>query len=154
MAIRFPLLSLLSVIVLGFFIFQGGDIELYSLELGFSATPDGVRMTIDPAWVVWSDTMYRQDDLGESFGNVAVIKRSIRNTVYGEWVKRFEINHIIQHRALGWWHYAAKLVMPLDPMYYQPKHWDDPTEADRVEWLPPDDWVDVWHFLSFSVHFQ
>ena len=153
MQIHFPLLSILSVGFLLFFALQGGDVTLHSIELGFSATPDGVRITVDPAVLIWSDHMYPNTCLGETFGNVAVVWSPLRNTIRGEWVKRFEVNHITQFYALSWWSYPAKFVIPIDPVYC-PKHWDDPTEADRAEWLPLDGWCDLWHFISFSVRSQ
>jgi len=154
MRIDFPLLSILSVGFLLFFALQGGDVQLHSIELGFSADSQGVTVTIDPAFAVWADRLYPNTWLGETFGNVAVVWRPLRNSLQGEWIKRFETNHIIQYRALGWWSYLAGFFLPIDPMYYIPQRWDDPNEADRVEWLPPDGFVDMWHFVSFSVGSQ
>ena len=153
MKIGFPLLSILSVGFLLFFALQGGDVQLHSIEVGIVTTPDGVRITIDPAFLVYADRMYPPCS-GETFGNVAVVWSSLRGTEQEEWVKRFELNHIIQYRALGWWSYPAKFVIPIDPMHYQLQHWDDPSEADRIMWLPPDGFVDMWHFVSFSVGSQ
>jgi len=153
MDVKFPLLSILSVGFLLFFALQGGDVTLHSLELGVVTTPDGVRITIDPAFLVYADQMYPVC-AGETFGNVAVIHSPLRGTRYEEWVKRFELNHIIQYRALGWWSYPAMLILPIDPHAYQPQHWDDPTEADGIMWLPPDWWRDQWHWLTINVRFQ
>ena len=154
MDIRFPLLSILSCAFLLFFALQGGDVHLHSIEVGFSADSQRATVTIDPAFVVWTDVMVYPDSWGETFGNVSAVRRYMRGTIYGEWIKRFELNHIKQYRALGWWQYPAKLIVSIDPLYYRPQHWDDPSEADRVEWLPPDGWCDLWHFISFSVHAQ
>ena len=150
MQIHFPLLSILSVAFLAFFALQGGDVQLYSIELGFSADSQGVTVTIDPAFAVWADRLYPNTWLGETFGNVAVVKSVYRDTQAGEWIKRFELNHIIQYRALGWFSYPLGLVLPIDP---SPMivHWDDPSQADRIEWLPPDGWTDIWHFISLNI---
>jgi len=153
MDVKFPLLSILSVGFLLFFALQGGDVHLHSIEVGFSADNRGTTVTVDPAFLVYADRMY-PSCAGETFGNVAVVHSPLRGTEQEEWVKQFELNHIIQYRALGWWSYPAKFFVPIDPMNYQPQHWDDPSEADRVEWLPPDGWCDLWHFISFSVHAQ
>jgi hypothetical protein len=153
MQIHFPLLSILSVAFLLFFALQGGDVQLHSIEVGIVTTPDGVRVTIDPAFLVYADRLYPRAWLGETFGNVAVVQSAYKNTQAGEWIERFELNHIIQYRALGWWNYPLGLVLPIDP---SPKivHWNDPSQADRIEWLPPDGWRDVWHFCSISFSMQ
>ena len=149
MKIDFPLMSILSVAFLLFFAFQGGDVELHSIEVGFSADSEGVTVTVDPAWLVWADRLYPASAWGETFGNVAVVDRSIQGTIYGPWVQRFETNHILQYQALGWWSYLVGFFVPIDPMYYAPQRWGDPGEADEVEWLPPDKWVNQWSFISF-----
>jgi len=154
MDIKFPLMSILSVAFLAFFLVQGGDVSLHSIEVGFSANSQGTTVTIDPAFFVWADRLYPAFAAGETFGNVAVFHRRNQGTYMGPWIKRFELNHIIQYRALGWWCYPAKYVMPIDPYNYNPQHWDDPSEADRVEWLPPDGWNDIWHFVTLSVDSQ
>ena len=151
MKIEFPLLSILSVAFLLFFAFQGGQVELYSFDVNFSADSERFTITVDPAFVIWSDQLYPDNLAGETFGNVAVVRREFKESDIGNWIQRFETNHIIQYRALGWWVYPAKIFLPIDPMYYRPQHWDDPSEADSVEWLPPPDWTNQWHFISFSV---
>ena len=151
MKIDFPLMSILSVGFLLFFALQGGDVSLHSIEVGFSADSESMTVTVDPAFLVWSDQMYPPCS-GETFGNVAVVWKPLRGTMQGDWVKQFELNHITQYRALGWWCYPAKFIIPIDPKNYAPRHWDDPTEVDRIEWLPPDEWIDMWHFVTFSVH--
>ena len=149
MKMDFPLMSILSVGFLLFFALQGGDVSLHSIEVGFSADSESVTITVDPAFLVWSDQMYPVC-WGETFGNVAVVWKPLRGTMQGDWVKRFELNHIAQYRALGWWIMPASFILPIDPRDYNPQHWDDLTEADRVEWLPPDGWPTAWHFLSFN----
>ena len=154
MHIHFPLLSVLATGFLLFFALQGGDVELHSIEVGINVTSESITVTCDPAFVVWTDRLYPNTWLGETFGNVAVVWRPLRNSLQGEWIKRFETNHIIQYRALGWGSYLAGFFLPIDPMYYIPQRWDDPNEADRVEWLPPDEWINQWSFISVSVRFQ
>ena len=151
MHIHFPLLSVLATGFLLFFALQGGDVELHSIEVGINVTSESITVTCDPAFLIYADRLYPRTWLGETFGNVAVVWAPLKDTVKGEWIKRFEVNHIIQYRALGWWNYPAGLFLPIDPMYYQPQHWDDPSEANRVEWLPPDGWVDIWRFISFNI---
>jgi len=153
MHIHFPLLSVLATGFLLFFALQGGDVELHSIEVGINVTSESITVTCDPAFVAWTDRLYPNTWLGETFGNVAVVWSPLRNTIRGEWVKQFEVNHITQFYALSWWAYPAKFVIPIDPVYC-PKHWDDPTEADSAEWLPPNGWCDLWHFISLSVRVQ
>ena len=149
----FPLMSILSVGFLLFFALQGGDVELHSIEVGFSADSESMTITIDPAFLVWSDHLYPSSWLGETFGNVAVVRRDLHDTQAGDWIKRFELNHIIQYRALGWWSYPAGLFFPVDP---QPEliHWNDPSETDRIEWLPRSAWPNLWHFISLKIKFN
>ena len=151
MSIRFPLMSILSVAFLAFFLVQGGDVELHSIEVGFSVDSQGITVTVDPAFLVWADQLYPSFVGGETFGNVAAVHRGYRDAATGLWIKQFELNHIIQYRALSWWICPATLVLPIDPYSYNPQHWDDPSEADRIEWLPPDGWVNQWAFISFTL---
>ncbi len=150
MDIKFPLMSILSVAFLAFFLVQGGDVELHSIEVGFSANVERITITVDPAIVVWSDFIYPSSWLGETFGNVAVVNRKYQGTHVGEYIKRFETNHIKQFYALGWWSYPAGLFLPIDPAL-DIVHWDDTIEPDRAEWLPLRDFVPIWHFIHFSM---
>lgn len=149
MRIDFPLLSILSVGFLLFFAFQGGDVQLHSIEVGFSADSQGVTVTVDPEWLVWADRLYPASWLGETFGNVSVVQSKYRGTKAGAWITEFELNHIKQYRALGWWNYPLGFILPIDP---QPTiiHWYDPFEPDRIEWLPPAQFFQSWHFLTLS----
>jgi len=149
MDIKFPLLSILSVAFLLFFALQGGDVELHSLEMGINVTSESITVTCDPAFLIWSDRLYPATWLGETFGNVAVVQSAYKGTQAGEWIKQFELNHIVQYRALGWWNYPLGFVLPIDPSPWI-VHWDDPSQADRIEWLPPDGWVDMWRWLTIS----
>jgi len=148
MQIHFPLLSILSVGFLLFFALQGGDVELHSIEVGIVTTLDGVRVTIDPAFIVWGNVIS-----GMTYGNVAVLAPYLNTPLWaisGAWVKQFEINHIAQFRALSWWVYPACFVLPIDPVGLQCNS-NDPTEPNRLEWLPPADWRDQWHFITIAL---
>lgn len=140
MKIEFGLLSILSLCVLVFFGIQG-DVELYSLELGFSATSDEVRVTVDPVWIVYLDF----DDIGwhswsgATFGNVMLL-RDYYQTHSGS-IFAYEFNHVRQYRALNWLIYPAQLILPIEAP-------DLCTVAD--EWLPPSWWISQWRFLSVS----
>ena len=149
MRIEFPLLSILSVAFLLFFALQGGQVELYSLDIGFSADSERFAMTIDPAFVVWSNRLYPNNWLGETFGCVSIVKSRYPGTEVGTWIKRFEVNHIRQNYALGWWQYPAGYFLPIDP---QPRkaNWSDPSEPDRLEWLPSLSWINLWSFFKIS----
>lgn len=150
MRIEFPLMSILSIAFLAFFLIIGGTPEIHSIEVGFLADLQGITITIDPTIVVWSDLIYPATWLGETFGNVSVINRKYKGTQVGRYIERFELNHIKQFRALGWFSYPAGLILPIDPVL-DVVHWSDITEPDKVEWLPPAGWPDAWHFLTVTL---
>lgn len=134
------LLSILSCCLLLFFAVQGDLPELYAWEVGFSVSSDEVRVTVDPTWIVWTDLRLTNDALGETFGNVSLIKKSLRGTTIGDCVQIYELNHIRQYYALGWWSYPLSLFIPI--------------ESHRIAemWLPPSSWIDQWHFASITIN--
>jgi len=150
MNIKFPLLSILSVGFLLFFMLQGGDVELHSIEVGFSADSQGATVTIDPAFVVYTDNL---NSIGlnsypaGSIGNV-IFMRSYYKLHPSEYLWAWESNHLEQYRALGLWYFLAWFTLPVDPAWSGPFHYDDPTEPDSIMWLPTDEWTDQWHFIS------
>ena len=152
MRIDFPLLSVLSLGFLLFFALQGGDVELHSIELGIVTTPDGVRVTIDPAFFIYTDCL---DSIGMqrypagSVGNV-VFMRSYYKDHPSAYLTNWETNHLKQYRALGLWYSPAQFVLPLDP-WRNGVNYDDPSEPNRIQWLPPDGFVDMWHFIYFDI---
>ena len=138
---HFPLLSILSLAVLLFFSFQG-DVELYSLEVGFSVTPDEIKVTVDPAWVVYMDF----DDIGwyswsgATFGNVMLIRNYYRTHDGNIFI--YEFNHVKQFQALSWLLYPAQHVIPIEAP-------DFCTVDDQ--WLPPSWWILQWHFITLCL---
>jgi len=154
MRIDFPLLSIISVGFLLFFALQGGDVELHSIEIGLSATFDGVRVTVDPVWIVWANPLLYTKHCGFTFGNVAVIEKDDRGTFYGSYILAHENNHIEQFQALGWLIYPARFLVDIEPPKNIRQNWNDPSQPDHTMWLPPNGWRDLWHFFSLSVHSQ
>jgi len=154
MTIRFPLLSILSVAFLAFFALQGGDVQLHSIEMGFSADSQGVTVTIDPAFVVWSDIPLVRHAMGETFGNVSAVQRCWRGTIDGDYVRNYEVNHIKQYYALSWMIYPFSLFGDIESPRTVIANFNDPTQPNRTMWLPPDSWINQWSFISFSVGSQ
>jgi len=70
MHIHFPLLSILSLGFLLFFALQGGDVELHSIEVGFSADSQGVTVTVDPALVARANRLYPASARGKAFDSM------------------------------------------------------------------------------------
>jgi len=154
MRIDFPLLSILSVGFLLFFALQGGDVTLHSIEVGIVTTPDGVRITIDPAFIVWTDVPLFHNTEGETFGNVSALQRQIRYSPDAEYVRNYEVNHIKQYYGLGWMIYPFSLFGDIESPREVIANFNDPTQPNRTMWLPPDSWINQWSFISFSVGAQ
>lgn len=152
MRIEFPLLSILSVGLFLFFALQGGDVELYSWEVEFSLSPDEVRMTIDPAFAVWVPQSIVHSIGCNAFtcGNVMVLDRRRHNNRHGTYLLACEGNHIEQFRALGLFAWPAQFFINIEPSKDIVTNWSDPCQCDRTMWLPPDWWIDQWHFITVS----
>lgn len=151
MRIQFPLMSILSVAVLAFFLVTGGTAELHSIEFGFSADSEGVTLTVDPAFVVWSDVPLFSDARGETFGNTSILQRSIESSIYANYVRHYEVNHIKQYYALGWMIYPLSLFLNIEDYQTTTPNWNDPSQADSFMWIPSSSFYHQWHFLSLSV---
>ena len=150
MKIEFSLLSIASIAFLLFFALHGGDVQIYSLEAGVKIDNSGVAITIDPVWVVWGNPEKLTGHCGVAFGNVAVLDKADRDTLYGDYLLNFEGNHVKQFYALGWWVYPASAFLPIDPTPAV-THWNDPDEPNRIEWLPPSWWANQWHFITIEL---
>ena len=154
MRIEFPLLSILSVAFLLFFALQGGQVELYSLDVGFSADSEHATMTIDPTLIVWWNSDAWPGFAGMTYGNVVILASYLKEpewSIQKKWIEQFELNHVMQFHALGWWVYPALYVLPIDP---KPRHADmnDFNQPDRIEWLPPEDWLGQWRFIDITIY--
>ena len=142
MKIEFGLLSILSVAFLLFFAFQGGQVELHSLDIGFSVDSEQASITIDPAFIVWTDfdRLGWHSLSGATFGNVMLIRNYYRN--HDGSIFAYEFNHVRQFRALGWFIYPAQYFIPIEaPDICTP----------TLEWLPPKGWKDEWHFIALTI---
>jgi len=154
MNIKFPLMSLLSVAFLAFFILQGGDVSLHSVEVGFSADSQGTTVTIDPALVIYTDKL---DSIGMdkypagSVGNV-IFMRSYYKDHPSPYLMAWELNHLEQYKALGLWYFPAQFIFPVDPWRAVMLHYEDPSEPSKIMWLPPTGWTDLWHFCSLRIN--
>lgn len=153
MRIELGLLSILATALLAFFIFQGGDVELYSWEVGFSVSSDEVRVTIDPVFAIWiPQSLLRTIGYNAfAYGNIMVLNKQQRGTSHGDWSLAHESNHIEQCFALGWFMWPARFFIDVEPPKTITPNWSDLLQPDRTMWLPPPFWVDQWHFFSFLV---
>lgn len=154
MDVRFPILSIVSLAALLFFGLQG-DVELHSLEIGFSATPSEVRVTVDPAFAIWVPQSVVRS-VGPygcnafTYGNVMVLGEQWRDNRYGTYLLAYEGNHIEQFYALGLFMWPAQCFINIESPRSVATDWNDPSQCDRTMWLPPPCWIDQWHFLSVS----
>lgn len=161
MHIEFPLLSILSVGLLLFFALQGGDVELYSWEVGFSVFPDEVRVTVDPVFLVWNtaDTPLSawalKGKYGFTLGNVITFRNNYRNHALISLALQHEAIHVCQQRALGLWTplgYLFGLNIEGEPYYSIAPDFKKNLIA---MWKPPISWINQWSFISISfVEFQ
>jgi len=149
MKIEFPLLSIFSVCVLLFFGLQG-DVEFYSWELGFSFSPNEIRLTVDPVWVVWTDSPVMRDleTAAFSFGNCIVVSETYPYREKTPAILRYEHRHIRQFQALGLGIYPASLILNVRGEPYYSQGIDVLESCYRAMWLPPASWPAFWHFLT------
>jgi len=151
--IHVPLLSILSLAVLLSFSFCG-DVELYTLDIGFSTAASGqLTVTVDPVWAVWvpQSVVYTRGCNAFAYGNVMVLDETRRGNLYGDYLLAHESNHVEQYRALGLLTWPAQLILDIEPPGGTIQDWNDPTQPDRVMWLPPPSWTPLWHFLTLSL---
>jgi hypothetical protein len=145
------LLSILSCCLLLFCALQGDLPVIYSWEIGFKATAQTCVIHLDPSFIIWSDSwteFFRCN--GCSFGNAMIIAESLQDSEKN-YLLRFEHNHVLQFRSLGWWIYPASLVLPIDP---QDPDCDstNPEQADSILWLPPPGWQNLWRFIEIKFY--
>ena len=81
MKIEFPLLSILSVAFLLFFAFQGGQVELCSLDVNFSADNEHFTVTVDPTFVIWWNSDALPRFTGMTYGNVVVLASYLKGQI-------------------------------------------------------------------------
>lgn len=153
MNFQFPLLSIVSLAVLMVF-GSMGDVELYSLEVGFSATSEEVNITIDPVFAIWvpRSIVYGIGCNALAYGNVIVLDEERRGTIVGDYLLEHESNHIEQTRALGLFTWAAQYLIDIEPPKSTIIDRTDLSQPDRTMWLPPSWWISQWSFISLSFH--
>lgn len=152
MRIGFSLMSVCSLALLVLFSSQG-EINLHSLKLSVSLSRGEAVVAVDPVFVVLTDSAscHWSKWRGLTFGNVILIP----GASHGEcpWIDTYvlahELNHVEQYRALGWWHFPMRYLVNIEPDCRLNLH--NPGECDRIMWLPPDGWVDQWHFITVKV---
>ena len=149
MDVHFPLLSMLSTIVLVGALILGAEVTLYDVHIHLRTTDSGFDISIHPTWLCWMDThdVFR----GFCYGNVMVCDCTLPSEMHKERIVAHEARHLEQWRALGLWTWAAGLVLPLEPEFTD---WSDPSVELEQMWKPPSQWPDQWHLISITVKEQ
>jgi len=154
MKIEFPLLSIVSLVVLIFFSFFG-ETEIYSIDIGFKYSSKEIEIAVNPVFAVWIPKYIVNRCGGNAFtyGNVMVLPIEYRGDMYGEYLLAHESNHVEQFYALEWFIYPARLFLDIEPKKGTVQNWRDLTQPDRIMWQSPKGWVDQWSFLNVC-HYQ
>jgi len=93
-------ISLVSIAIIAWLGFTGGNIQLHSLEIGYDSRSS--KMWMHPTWIVEVDNWH---SCGNGWFNVAIIDRNcIQDRDY---LIPHELNHTYQWRGLGAWIIAA-----------------------------------------------
>jgi hypothetical protein len=154
MTVNIPLLSIASVAFLGLALLLGGTPSLYSIDMSFTFDSDHLMIAIDPVILVWQPqvTMNHIGANGIAYGCAMYIRDDFRDTLYGDYVLAHESNHIEQFHALSWLIYPSQLFLPIEPPTNVLTDWNDLTQPNRTMWLPPENWHDLWHFLTIILY--
>lgn len=149
MEIKFPLLSVLSMVVLLLYGLQG-SVELYSVDVGFSVKQDQAEITIDPTFVVWEsdEVMQSMRCWGYTWGNVSMISERWRGTMNGNYMLAYETTHVKQFYSLGNLIWPLSAFVPIEPDPSIPTLWNDPSQVNRIMWVPSEQSPHLWHFLT------
>jgi len=146
MKIEFPLLSCLSCLLLLFFALQGDMPELYGWEVGIQATSEGISVSIDPAFLIWT---YLPEN-GMTFGNVILAHAPLRENGYRNLLLAHEFTHVKQFQSLGVWIYLVSPFLNIEGGDHELGGWIGLQECTTTTWEPPDEWPALWHFLTLS----
>jgi len=147
MKIEFGLMSTISLICLLMFGFVG-DIEMLSIDVGFSLTETSFSAAINPTWAVWVPKEYLPNGNAFAYGNVIVIGDWSRGNMYGDYLLAHESIHIEQFRALGLLAWPAQFFLDVEPPKHIVTDWNDPTQPSLTMWAPPDWWPLRWSFVT------
>ena len=149
---KFPLLSLLSSLVLLGCVLIGADVHLYSVSVEI-----GEEISIHPIfWAELSEEqMYTIGCHGFCVGNVVATIREGEGAYQDvqprgaiDCVLPHELVHTEQWRALGMWHLVAWVVLPLEPPGIY--NWACPATFVNGMWKPPEGWENQWSFITFG----
>jgi len=147
---KFPLLSMLSSLVLLGCILIGADVHLYSVSVEI-----GEEISVHPIfWVELSeDQMYTLGCHGWSFGNVVATIREDEGAYTGvnpsaaiDCVLPHELVHAAQWRALGLLAGCLGSALEADGPY----NWGDPATFVGGMWQPAENQENQWSFITFE----
>jgi len=147
-SIHFPLLSGLSLVVLGLAIIFGASVGLYDVSVDVRADADTLLVGLHPTFLCWMDT--RDLFRGMCYGNVMICDESLPagpQERHKEVIVAHEAQHLKQWRALGPLVWLAQYFLPLEPEYV---YWDDPEATVSTMWDPPSSLPPVWTFVTIT----
>lgn len=129
-----------------------GPMEIVECVVGFDITPVSVAVTVDPVFLVWTDSI---SAAGMSMGSTIVMSEKWRGDPL---VYEHEMNHIRQWQALGWMSIPARVfgIVPIEP-YGTERYptvnsvWADMDGANAYMWQPEDGSPQRYHFLSIGI---
>ena len=145
--------GLMSVVSLAYLLTFGlvGDVEMLSIDIGFSLTRDTLDVTIDPVWAVWVPERHIRNGNAFAFGNIIVMGDWARENLYGEYLLAHESNHVEQFHALGSLIFPAQFIVRIEPQKWIMQDWNDPSQPDKIMWLPEKGAKHRWHFMTVSI---
>ena len=138
-------LSIMSVCSIALLLFCQifGEIEMHSVAVGLGFASGSFVVTIDPAYIVWTDyDLFDWPWRGATFGNIMILPHEGKERNTCSIAEHYEFNHVLQFRALGWAIYPAQLFVDIEA--------PDMCSPD-LEWTPPETWTDLWHFFSIEI---
>jgi len=160
-------ISLVSIAIIAWLGFTGGNIQLHSLEIGYDSRSS--KMWMHPIWLagVPEEHTIVSGISGRALINTAIISSDYRGCL--DWLIEHEIKHTQQFRALGIFMlilYPLDVALgdslfnfegrtPHDYSYWYFEHgmsldeWRDMRLA--AMWMPPDGWPNAWSFITLSV---
>lgn len=128
--------------------------EVLSVDSGFDLTWAGVVFYVDPVFLIWGE--------GESIPpcnaftgySVIVVDERFRQPERKEnfeYLLAWEKVRIEQFSALGLLEFPLHRALDARTREAEEVNWSDPTQPRRLLWIPPERWINTYHFLWIRV---